>query len=137
MLSPRHRKAASVALVALAVAGVRTAAAAGTDVTGMDILVGSSAAERCGSGQVEIDYDVAYDVALHGYGVTAVRLSGLAEQCQGRDVVVTLSGPGGVTLTELSSVVGASQERVVVPAGTPVAAEQLTGVSIVLVESAA
>lgn len=137
MISYRNRKAASVALVAVALVGVRTASAAGAGLGGQAILIGSGTAEQCGSSQVQIDYDVAYDAALQGYGVSAARLSGLDERCQGYDVVVSLSGPGGAALAEMTAVVDASQMRVVVPAATPVAAEQLTGVSIVLVEAEA
>lgn len=131
-MSSRTRKAASVALVAVALVGVRTAAAAGFDLGGDQILIGEGVLQGCSSSSVEIDYDVAYDAALQGYGVSAARLSGLDAACQGQDVVVTLSGPGGVPLAELSAVVGASEMTVAVPAQTPVAAEQLTGVSIVL-----
>ena len=134
MTSQRNRKAAAVALVALAMVGVRTASAAGADLGGQQILIGDSSAEQCSSSQVQIDYDVAYDAALQGYGVDAAQLSGLSERCQGYDVVVTLSGPGGVALAEVTAVVDASDMRVVVPVETPVAAEQLTGVSIVLRE---
>ncbi|WP_024285686.1 hypothetical protein [Cellulomonas sp. KRMCY2] len=137
MISNKNRKAASVALVAVALVGVRTASAAGVDLGGQEILIGSSTAEQCNSSQVQIDYDVAYDAALQGYGVSATQLSGLDERCQGYDVIVTLSGPGGAPLAEMTAVVDASQMRVVVPATTPVAAEQLTGVSIVLKETEA
>lgn len=129
-MNRRTRKAASVALVALALVGVRTASAAGVDGSGAEILVGGDEGQGCSSSVVGIDYDVAYDAALQGYGVSAARLSGLGAECQGDDVVVTLSGPGGVALAEVTAVVGASE--MTVPVETPVPAEQLTGVSIVL-----
>lgn len=96
------------------------------------ILMGSSAAEQCSSSQVEVDYDVAYVAELSGYGVIAAQLSGLDEQCEGYDVRVALNGPGGAPLAEMSAAVSGTQMRVEVPAGSPVAAEQLTGVSVVL-----
>ncbi|MBX9245790.1 hypothetical protein ICW40_13360 [Actinotalea ferrariae] len=117
--------------MALALVGVRTASAAGIDLGGQQILVGEDESQGCSSSTVGIDYDVAYDAALQGYGVSAAELSGLGA-CQGQDVVVTLSGPGGVALAELSAVVGGSEMTVAVPATTPVPAEQLTGVSITL-----
>lgn len=133
-MDSRTRKAASVALVALALVGVRTAAAAGAGegLGAQEILLGADELQGCSPSEVGIDYDVAYDAALQGYGVSAARLSGLDAACQGRDVVVTLSGPGGVPLAEVSAVIGASEMTLAVPAGSPVAAEQLTGVSIVL-----
>ena len=65
-------------------------------------------------------------------GLDWATLSGLDERCQGFDVVVSLNGPGGVLLAEMTSAVEATRMRVAVPVGTPVAAEQLTGVSVVL-----
>ena len=126
------RRAASVALLALALIGVRAAGAFGADSLGGSILVGGSTDDGCGRSQVAIDYDTAYDVDLHGYGVSAARLSGLDERCHGYDIVVTLNGPGGVPLATLSGQVDATRVRVVVPASSPVSAEQLTGVSVVL-----
>jgi len=95
MNSRKTRKAAAVALIALAGLGVRTASAAGADFSAQELFIGSSAAEQCNSSQVTVDYDVAYDAALKGYGVSAAQLSGLDAQCQGYDVTVSLSGPGG------------------------------------------
>ena len=136
MNSQRNRKAAAVALIALAMVGVRAASAAGADLGGQ-LLIGNDGAEQCSSSQIQIDYDVAYDAALQGYGVTAAQLSGLDERCQGYDAIVTLSGPGGAPLAEVTAVVDASSMRVVVPATTPVSAEQLTGVSVVLKDAEA
>ena len=137
MNSHKNRKAASVALVAVALLGVRAASAAGADLDGQQILIGSSTNAECSTSQVQIDYDVAYDATLQGFGVSAAQLSGLDERCQGYDVIVSLSGPGGVALAEIAAVVDGSQMRVEVPVTTPVAAEQLTGVSIVLKETEA
>ncbi len=131
------RKVASVALVALAVLGVRTASAAGMGMSPEQIVVGSGAAQQCSSSQVKVDYDVAYVAELKGYGVTAAQLSGLDAQCQGYDVIVSLSGPGGVTLAEMTAAVDGTAMRVEVPAGSPVSAEQLAGVSVVLKNVAA
>jgi len=132
MNSRKSRKAAAVALIALAGLGVRTASAAGADFSAKELFIGSSTAEQCGSSAVEVDYEVAYDAALTGYGVTGAQLSGLDEQCMGYDVIVSLSGPGGATLAEMAAVVSGAEMLVQVPVGTPVAAEQLTGVSVVL-----
>ena len=137
MNSRKTRKVASVALVALAVLGVRTASAAGMGISAEQIVIGSSTAEQCSSSQVKVDYDVAYVAAMHGYGITAAQLSGLDVQCQGYDVIVSLSGPGGVTLAEMTAAVNGGEMRVEVPAGSPVSAEQLAGVSVVLKNVAA
>ncbi|MDT0167019.1 hypothetical protein Q9R32_15815 [Actinotalea sp. AC32] len=132
MVSTKNRRAASVALVALALVGVRAAAAAGGGI-GDELLVASTTTELCSSSDVRIDYDVTYVAALQGYGVSAARLSGLDERCQGYDAIVSLSGPGGALLAEGSAVVDGTEVTVVVPAETPVAADDLTGVSVVLV----
>lgn len=129
-MGSRHRKAASVALVAVALVGVRVASAAGVDLGGQQILVGDQGAQACGASAVQVDYDVIYVAELGGYGVGAAQLSGLDAQCVGYDVVVTLSGPGGVALAEVAAVVDG--ERMSVPVPVAVSAEQLTGVSVVL-----
>jgi hypothetical protein len=132
MNSRRARKAATVALVALAVLGVRAASASGLGMSPQELLVGNTTAEQCSSSQVTVDYDVAYDAELKGYGISAAQLSGLDERCQGYDLIVSLSGPGGATLAEMTTVVDGAEMRVEVPAATPVSAEQLAGVAVVL-----
>ena len=134
-MNSKHRKAASVALIAVALVGVRTASAAGADLGGQQILVGDEAAVACGGSQVQVDYDVAYVAELGGYGVSGTRLSGLDAACFGYDVIVTLSGPGGVALAEVTAVVDAEQMSVAVPVA--VSAEGLSGVSVVLREATA
>lgn len=126
------RKVAAVALAGLAALGLRTASAAGAAGDPLEILVGNEAAEACSSSQITVDYDVAYDAALRGYGVTAAQLSGLDERCTGWDVTVSLTGPGGVPLAEMTAAVAGERMRVEVPAETPVAAEHLAGVAVVL-----
>ena len=125
------RKVAAVALVGLAALGVRTASAAGPAGDPVEILVGSSDTAQCSSAQVSVDYDVAYDATLMGYGVTAALLSGL-ERCEGWDVTVSLNGPGGATLAEMTTVVAGEQVRVEVPVGSPVSAEHVAGAAVVL-----
>lgn len=133
MTSSTQRRATSVALLAVALIGLRTAGATSNDLlVGGTIQSGADSEAPCGTSVVTIDYDVDYDSDLQGYGVSAARLSGLDERCQGFDVVVSLNGPGGVLLAEMTSAVEATRMRVAVPVGTPVAAEQLTGVSVVL-----
>ena len=134
-MNSKNRKAASVALVALALVGLRTASAAGAELGGAEVLIGDAQAEQCSSSAVEVSYDVAYVAAVQGYGVSEARLAGLDERCEGYDVVVTLSGPGGAPLAQLTAVVDGEEMVVAVPAGTPVSAEQLTGVSVVLSEN--
>ena len=126
------RKVAAIALVGLAAFGVRTASAAGAAGDPLEILVGGGDTAQCSSSQVSVDYDVAYDATLMGYGVTAALLSGLDVRCEGWDVTVSLNGPGGATLAEMTTVVAGDQVRVEVPAGSPVAAEHLAGVAVVL-----
>lgn len=130
------RKAAAVALGLVALAGLPTATALGAGRSVPELFIGAADAQACGSSSVEVDYDLAYDVDLAGYGVSAARLSGLDEHCLGYDAVVSLNGPGGVRLAEMTAEVDATQMRVAVPAGTPVSAEQLTGVSVVLEDGA-
>lgn len=128
----KRRKVASMLLVVVAVLGVRVASASGLGLEGSELFVGSDTADWCGSSNISVDYDVAYDAALKGYGVSAAQLSGLDERCQGYEVIVSLSGPGGATLAEMTTVVNGEEVRVEVPPETPVAAEHLAGVAVAL-----
>ncbi|HWS58988.1 MAG TPA: hypothetical protein VN257_10640 [Actinotalea sp.] len=129
MNSTRLRRAGALSLLVVALGGLRTA---GALELAPALFLGSDAARACGASRVHVECEVEYDSDLQGYGVSAARLSGLDQRCQGYDVVVSLNGPGGVPLAELSAAVEATRLRVVVPAGTPVPAERLTGVSVVL-----
>ncbi|MDO8106648.1 hypothetical protein Q6348_05490 [Isoptericola sp. b441] len=131
-MSATSRKVTAVALVAMALAAMPTANALGSSFAAPALLVGQAGSDACGSSTVDVAYDVAYDADLGGFGVSAARLSGLDERCQGYDVTVSLDGPGGAPLAEMTTKVVATHLRVAVPAGTPVSAEQLTGVSVVL-----
>lgn len=127
MLSNKHRIAASTVLVAVAMFGVRTAQAAPADV-----LVGASQTSSCASSHVLVDYDVAYSTDAGGYTVDAVTVTGLGEGCLGADLTVTVTGPNGAPLLELSSPVAAATATLAVPPGTLVRAEAISGVSVVL-----
>ena len=131
-MTSKLRKATAVALFIAALGALRTAGALEAGAVVPSIFLGSDDTRSCGASLIEVDYEVDYDSDLQGYGVSAARLSGLDERCQGFDVVVSLNGPGGVLLAEMTSAVDATRMRVAVPVGTPVAAEQLTGVSVVL-----
>lgn len=136
-MSVTSRRATAVALVVAALAALPTANALGSSLAAPALLVGDSGSGACGSTPIDVDYDVAYDRDLGGFGVSAARLSGLDERCQGYLLTVSLNGPGGATLAEMTTKVEATQMRVAVPAATPVSAEQLTGVSVVLREGTA
>jgi hypothetical protein len=126
------RRAISVALAVGAMAGLPVAGALGAG-TPHPVLFGADTdVESCGTSAIKVDYEIAYDQSLRGYGVSAALLSGLDEHCEGRDVVVSLDGPGGVPLAEMTAQVTSTRMRVGTPVGTPVAVEQLTGVSVVL-----
>ena len=49
-----------------------------------------------------------------------------------QNLYISAEPVGAIPLAEVSAVIGASEMTLAVPAGSPVAAEQLTGVSIVL-----
>ncbi len=132
MSSTSVRRATAVALVAAAFGALPAGNALGSSIATPALLVGENNPVACGSQAVDVDYDVAYDIDLGGYGVSAVQLSGLGERCEGYTVSVALEGLGGAPLAEMSTEVDATQVRVAVPTGTSVSAEQLTGVSVVL-----
>jgi hypothetical protein len=121
-----------VTLLVAALGSLPVGHALGASFSTPALLVGESASEPCGDQTVDVDYDVAYNVDLGGFGISDVQLSGLGDHCEGYTVSVALEGLGGVPLAEMTTEVAAAQVSVAVPAGTPVSAEQLTGVSVVL-----
>lgn len=125
MLSKKHRIAASTLLAAVAMIAMRTAQAAP-----VDALAGEAQTTSCARSQVRVDYDVAYTAAAGGYAVTAANVTGLDGGCTGADLTVTLTGTGGVALTELSARVDATE--LVIPVVDVVAAQDVTGVSVVV-----
>lgn len=127
MLSRKHLTAIGSLVVAVAALGIRAAQAAAPE----DLLVGTSDATACSEALVTVDYDVAYSPTLGGYAVTAAHVSGLDPQCAGT-LTVSLTGPRGAPLLELSSPVAAATATLAVPPGTPVRAEAVFGVSVAL-----
>ena len=127
-----NRTALAVAMAGLAVVALRPLAAAGADAWGQSVVVGAGAVDRCSSEAVNVKYILGYVAEIGGYGVTAVDLTGMAAQCVGRDVDVTLTGADWAPLAALTARVTASEMRLDVPAAAPVSAEKLTGVSMVI-----
>lgn len=126
MLTRKHLAAVGSFVVALAAFGVHTAQAAPDNV-----LVGSAEASACSQALVTVDYDVAYSPEAGGYAVTAAHVSGLDPTCA-TTVTVSLTGPNGAALLELTSPVVAATATLAIPRGTPVRAEAVSGVSVVL-----
>lgn len=126
MLTRKQRRAATLAVAAIAVLGLQAAQAAGVPGS---ILIGDGQSTSCAPAGANVDYDVAYSPAIAAYAVTAVHLTGLGE-CAGSDVTVTVTGAAGAVLTELTGTVDA--DRVVLAVADPVPAADVAGVSLVL-----
>lgn len=127
MLTRKQRRAATLAVAAVAVLGLQAAQAAG--VPG-HILIGDGQSASCATAGANVDYDVAYSPAITAYAVTAVHMTGLGE-CSGSDVTVTITGAAGDVLAELTGPV--DTDRVVLAVTDPVPAADVAGVSVVLV----
>jgi hypothetical protein len=64
-------------------------------ITSDDLGADTSVVASCDSDGVTVDYTTAYDATDGVYEVTGVELGGIAADCQGQDVNVTLGGADG------------------------------------------
>jgi hypothetical protein len=122
------RRAAGVALAWLGCAGL---AVSGVRALAWDEDPGP-AAGGCAVSRIGVGYDVGYVAALGGYGVTGAALSDVPAGCAGREVAVTLHGPGGEPFGEARAPVTPPTTTVELGAGAVPVAE-LSGVSLALV----
>lgn len=123
----RARRIVAVALVGVAVLGVRTAYASGGTV-GAGRL--GAPADECGS--LDVEWSVGYVPSLGAYGVTGADVSGMADACAGRTLRLTVTGSDGAALAEASVPVTGRRARVALAEGAEVDAAEVTGVSVVV-----
>jgi len=128
----RTRRAAGVTLAWLGCAGLAVSLVRAVTWDGGELAPSGS----CVVSTISVGYDVAYDAALGGYGVTRASLSGVPDGCAGREVEVTLHGVGDAALAEGRAPV-TTPSTVVALDGGAVPVEQLSGVSLALVTDGA
>ena len=122
----RARRIVAVALVGVAVVGVRTAYASG----GVGVGALSAPADECGS--LDVEWSVDYVPALGGYGVTGADVTGMADACAGRTLRLTFTGSDGAALAQASVQVDGPRARVALAEGGAVDAARVGGVSVVV-----
>jgi hypothetical protein len=130
----KNRAAVVLLAVALGLAGVRGAAAAGVNVLGQSLGAGSGGVGQCSSQGIDVNYGVGYAEKVGGFAVTSVTLSGISGACIGRHVAVALTGSDGKPMASVSTQVTGAETTMNVPETSTVAAEQLGGVSIVITD---
>ncbi len=130
----RNRAAVVLLAVALGLAGVRGAAAAGVNVLGQSLGAGSGGVGQCSSQGIDVNYGVGYAEKVGGFAVTSVTLSGISAACIGRHVAVALTGSDGRPMASVSTQVTGAETTLNVPETSTVAAEQLGGVSVVITD---
>lgn len=127
----RARRAAGITLAWLGCAGLTVSMARAMTWDGGE----AAPPGACVVSRISVDYDVAYDAGLGGYAVTRASLSGVPDDCAGREVALTLRGGDDRALAEARTPV-TSPSTVVALDGAPVPADQVAGVSLALVTDA-
>ena len=130
----KNRTAVVLLAVALGLAGVRGAAAAGVNVLGQSLGAGSGGVGQCSSQGIDVNYGVGYAEKVGGFAVTSVTLSGISAACIGRHVAVALTGSDGRPMASVSTQVTGAETTLNVPETSTVAAEKLGGVSVVITD---
>lgn len=130
----KNRAAVVLLAVALGLAGVRGAAAAGVNVLGQSLGAGSGGVGQCTSQGIDVGYGVGYAQKVGGFAVTSVTLTGISAECIGRHVSVAFTGSDGKPLASVSSQVTGAETSMNVPETATVAAEQLGAVSVVITD---
>ena len=130
----RNRAAVVLLAVALGLAGLRGAAAAGVNVLGQSLGAGSGGVGQCSSQGIDVNYGVGYAEKVGGFAVTSVTLSGISAACIGRHVAVALTGSDGRPMASVSTQVTGAETTMNVPETSTVAAEKLGGVSVVITD---
>jgi hypothetical protein len=130
----KNRAAVVLLAVALGLAGVRGAAAAGVNVLGQSLGAGSGGVGQCTSQGIDVNYGVGYVEKVGGFAVTSVTLSGISTACIGRHVAVALTGSDGTPMASVSTQVTGAETTLNVAETSTVAAEQLDSVSVVITD---
>jgi hypothetical protein len=130
----KNRSAVVLLAVVLGLAGVRGAAAAGVNVLGQSLGAGSGGVGQCSSQGIDVGYGVGYSEKVGGFAVTSVTLTGISAECVGRHVAVALAGSDGKPMASVKGQVSGADTTITVPVSTPVSAEQLGGVSVVITD---
>lgn len=124
-----HKRVAIAVLGGLAIAGVAGASAATLGgVRSSSVGSDDGIITSCDSDGVDVSYDTAFQGGA--YKVTAVTFSDVSKDCDGDEASFTLLDGGNAALTSQSAVATATEFTVSL--NTPVSAEALAGISLVI-----
>jgi len=131
------RKRTIVALVlALTIFGAVYGFAATLNVNANVLSAGNATVSSCQqSGTPTGTYTLAYDATLHSYKVSGVTVTGMDANCNGKTVMVTLTGSGNSSLATGSAAYSSSGSNTQVAVGSLSAdpdSTLVTGVSIAI-----
>jgi len=132
------KRALIALLVGASLFGAIYALAAGLNVTSSTLGAGSAAVAACQSGTVNVTYAATYSSSSPvGYRATTVTLNGLDETapaCGGKDVKVTLTGPGAsnASLGEATGTIPTGSGTTYSLTFSGVSASDVTGVHAVI-----
>ncbi|NCT92532.1 hypothetical protein GXB85_16470 [Cellulomonas sp. APG4] len=124
-----RRRLAALALGALALAGLGTAAAAQLSVETRGVAAGTSVVGSCQTG-TPVRVSLVSTFTGGRYVVTGVRLRGVAGPCVGRSIALQPTGPGGAVGAEVRGTVTGADQTHTLPAA--LVAAQVTGVAVVI-----
>jgi len=124
------RRLLSGSFVVLAALGFRSVA----DGSGGGLLaaVNGTGPTSCLVGELSVEYDVDYVVALGGYGISGAIITGPAT-CVGKTIQVTFTSADGSPLGATTGALARSSSTLLLdPSHAPVDASQVSGIAVVL-----
>ncbi|HVS85822.1 MAG TPA: hypothetical protein VHD91_09330 [Gaiellaceae bacterium] len=124
------------AILALTIFGAVYGFAATLNVNANVLSAGNATVASCQqSGTPTGTYTLAYDATLHSYKVSGVTVTGMDANCNGKTVMVTLTGSGNASLATGSGTYNSAGSNTQVAIGSLSAnpdSTQVTGVSIAI-----
>lgn len=118
----------AVAAVAVAAFGAASAASLG-GLSSAEVGANDTVVASCDTDGVNLTYTTAYDATASTYQVTSATVDGIADDCVGQTLAVTVKDADGASLSDGSIVVAGTSETI---GGMSAPAETLVGASVVI-----
>jgi hypothetical protein len=126
------RKRLTIALGGAAALGLAVASAASLGpLSSKSLGAGDTIVQSCDKDGLAVDYTNAYDNATGKYRTTAVTITGLADECDGLNIAVTLRDANKVAVASGTATASKASPTQAVTV-TPVAAETVAGAAVVI-----
>lgn len=130
MSTQRRRRTAAVSLAVVGVAGLTLASAAQLNVNSASLAAGTTVVAACDPDGVDVGFETAFSGGA--YAATDVTVDGIAEDCAGQAIRVTLSDGAGVVLEEVAGTVQQGGGTFVGPLTTPVDAATVDAAAVLI-----